>query len=325
MTTMSDAPRLDPREEHHRIASGRDGLSIFLRRLAPDSRAGRPVLYVHGATFPSALSVAYRFDGVSWRDALAEAGFDVWALDFLGFGASDRYPEMAQPADAHSPLCRTEDAADQLARAVRFVVERTGSDRVSLISHSWGAMPTCRMAADHPDLIDRLVLFAPIIARDGPATGGQGSAWREVTLDAQWARFVEDVPEGESSVLSRRHFDGWGETYLDSDPASRGREPAAVRIPSGPSVDNIRAFAGESAYDPARIAAPVAIIRGAWDHLVRDADAGRLFDALVRSPSKRDVKIGRGTHLMHLEAMRLALWRESTAFLDSDDVAPVPT
>jgi hypothetical protein len=26
---------------------------------------------------------------------------------------------------------------------------------------------------------------------------------------------------------------------------------------------------------------------------------------------QRDVKIGRGTHLMHLESARLALWRES--------------
>jgi hypothetical protein len=39
---------------------------------------------------------------------------------------------------------------------------------------------------------------------------------------------------------------------------------------------------------------------------------------------KRDVKIGRGTHLMHLEVMRLALWRESATFLLGDDVAAVP-
>jgi hypothetical protein len=36
------------------------------------------VLYVHGATFLSALSIAHRFDGKSWRDALGKAGCDVW-------------------------------------------------------------------------------------------------------------------------------------------------------------------------------------------------------------------------------------------------------
>jgi len=42
-------------------------------------------------------------------------------------------------------------------------------------------------------------------------------------------------------------------------------------------------------------------------------------------PAKRDIKIGRGTHLMHLEAMRPALWRESIDFLRGDDVAQMPS
>src|SRR6202042_3267329 len=53
--------------------------------------------------------------------------------------------------------------------------------------------------------------------------------------------------------------------------------------------------------DPGRIRAPVAIIRGEWDGMCPDADAGRLFDALSASPLRRDVKIGRATHLMHFE------------------------
>jgi pimeloyl-ACP methyl ester carboxylesterase len=84
-----------------------------------------------------------------------------------------------------------------------------------------------------------------------------------------------------------------------------------VKIATGPSVEILRAWHGELAYEPALIQAPVAIIRGAWDHLIPDEDARWLFDAFVRSPGRRDIKIGGGTHLMHLESMRLALWRES--------------
>jgi hypothetical protein len=47
-----------------------------------------------------------------------------------------------------------------------------------------------------------------------------------------------------------------------------------------------------------------------------------LFDAFSASPIKRDIKIGRGTHLMHPETMRHALYRESIAFLEGDDEAP---
>jgi hypothetical protein len=36
---------------------------------------------------------------------------------------------------------------------------------------------------------------------------------------------------------------------------------------------------------------------------------------------QRDIKIGRGTHLMHLETMRLALRQESIGFLRGEDAA----
>jgi hypothetical protein len=45
------------------------------------------------------------------------------------------------------------------------------------------------------------------------------------------------------------------------------------------------------------------------------------FDAFSAAPIKRDIKISRGTHLMHLETMRRALYRESVAFLEGDDEA----
>ena len=68
--------------------------------------------------------------------------------------------------------------------------------------------------------------------------------------------------------------------------------------------------------------APVAIIRGEWDGLIPDDDARWLFDALTAAAIKRDIKISRATHLMHLERMRYALYRESIAFLLADDQAP---
>jgi pimeloyl-ACP methyl ester carboxylesterase len=312
--------KLDPREAHYWIGSPRPGLKLFLRHLAPmvrRDRQVRPVLYVHGATFPSGLSIAHRFDGKSWRDALCAAGFDVWGFDFLGFGHSDRYPEMDASAEAHAPLCRTEEASEQVEAAVRFILDRHAVLRLSIITHSWASMPAGRFAGCHPELVDRLVMFGPI-ARRPPRRYERtplAPAWRIVTLADQWARFVEDVPAGEPPVLSHAHFAEWGERYLDSDPASRNRAPAGVKIPTGPFADILHAWHGDLAYDPALIEAPVAIIRGEWDGLIPDEDARWLFDALKSSPGKRDIKIGRGTHLMHLEAMRHALHAESIMFL----------
>ncbi len=88
-----------------------------------------------------------------------------------------------------------------------------------------------------------------------------------------------------------------------------------MAVPAGPVADIQAAWHGELRYDPALVRAPVSIIRGEWDSLTTDADARWLFDALSASPVKRDVKIGRATHLMHLEAARYALYREAEAFL----------
>lgn len=328
MTHDLTTAKLDDRERHFRIPGPRDGMTLFLRALPAGKTNFEPrraVLYVHGATFPSALSIAHRFDGRSWRDALCDAGFDVWGLDFYGFGSSDRYPEMSQPAQDNAPLCAAEDAAAQLAAAVRFILGHQSLAKLSLIAHSWGSMPASLFAGMHPELIDRLVLFGPISRREGcpDETSPARLAWRSVTVEDQWKRFVEDVPAPEPPVLSRAHFDDWGVRYLDSDPGSRARDPFSVRIPFGPARDIANAWNGNLVYDPAAIRSPIAIIRGEWDGLIPDADARWLFDAFTRSPNKRDIKVSRGTHLMHLETMRLALWRESIAFLHDDDFAPM--
>src|SRR2546423_11917236 len=162
-----------------------------------------------------------------------------------------------------------------------------------------------------------MVLFGAIARRpprryEKPPTA---PAWRIVTVDDQWARFVEDVPPDEQPVLSRAHFDEWGERYLDSDPDSRGRRPAGVKTPTGPFTDILHAWHGNLAYDPALVQAPVAIIRGEWDGVIPDEDARWLFDAFTAAPVNRDIKIGRANHLIHREAMRYPLSCQSIAFL----------
>ncbi|HET6240179.1 MAG TPA: alpha/beta hydrolase [Acetobacteraceae bacterium] len=320
ITQIVPAMTLDPREEHVRIASPATGLSLFLRHLPPATAdadaANRVVLYVHGGTFPSALSVAYRFDGLSWRDSLCAAGFHVWALDFHGFGnLSDAYPEMAAPAEAGPPLSRAEVASRQLEQAVRFICERHGIPRLSLIAHSWGCIVAGRFAGRCPRLVERMVWFGPIARRSAQGQHVDLPAWRLISLRDQWDRFTADVPAGELPVLSRQHFAAWGEAYLDCDPASRTRSPPAVKVPCGAFQDIYDAWAGELAFEPGLVRAPVAIIRGEWDGMCTDSDARGLFDGLSAVAARRDIKIGRATHLMHLETGRFALYREAETFL----------
>lgn len=316
--------KLDARETHHRIASPIPGLDLFLRHLPPACHQGdapRVVPYVHGGTFRSALSIAHRFDGRSWRDELCARGFDVWGLDFLGFGAPDQYPEMAESAERNGVLGLAIAASQQLERAVRCICAHHNVPSVSIIAHSWGSIVAGRFAGACPELVERMVFFGPITWRTPKGEAQQYPAWRLVSLDDQWTRFTADVPTGETPVLARRHFNEWGPLYLDSDPESRTRTPASVQIPSGPWQDIADAWSGRLAYDPSLIRAPVAIARGEWDSFATDVDARWLFDAMRASPLRRDVKkSARATHLMHLEENRYALYREADTFLQGNDM-----
>jgi pimeloyl-ACP methyl ester carboxylesterase len=303
--------KLDSRESHFKIPSPHNGLHLFLRHLPPPEgvQPNGIVLYVHGGTFSSALSIAHRFDGRSWRDELCAAGFHVWGLDFHGFGHfSDTYPDT----DPNTPLGRTADASRQLEHAVRFILTHHGAKRLSLIAHSWGTMVAGHLAGRCPELIDRMVFFGPIARRMPLADAPKLPAWRLITLQDQWDRFTADVPPDQAPVLSKRHFDEWGQAYLDSDPDSRDRDPPAVKTPAGAFQDIFDAWAGILSYDPTLIQTPVAIIRGEWDSMCTDADAAFLLNTLSNS---RDVKIPRATHLMHLEENRYALYRQAEAFL----------
>ena len=275
-----------------------------------------PVLYVHGATFPSALSVGFDLGDGSWLDDWTVRGFDAWAFDFAGFGESGRYPAMSEPADRHPPLGRASEASLQVASVLALIRRETGSRLVSLVAHSWGSMPAACAAVAQPDAVDRLVLFAPI-ARRTNAKPASLPAWIDVTNAAQHARFVEDVPEGHPPVLLA--FDRWAPAYLASDPGAAGRSPPAVRIPNGPRADNVDAWSGRLAWNPAQLTRPLSVVRGAWDSLCTDADAAMLLAAATAAPQRHDRRLEAGTHLMHLEAGRRILYEAVGRALKGDE------
>jgi pimeloyl-ACP methyl ester carboxylesterase len=288
--------------------------SLFVRR---QPLIGAPaVLYVHGATFPSALSAGFDFGGGSWLDDWNTRGFDAWAFDFAGFGESGRYAAMAEPADRHPPLCRAPEAAGQVAAVLALIRRETGQPRASLVAHSWGSMPAARAAIAEPNGVDRLVLFAPIARRTTGAAPTALPAWNDVTIEAQHARFVKDVPKGHPPLLVA--FDRWASAYLASDPDAAARTPPAVRIPNGPRADNTDALADRLAWNPAELLRPLAIVRGAWDSLCRDADAAMLLGAATSAPQRHDCKLDAGTHLMHLEAGRRVLYEAVGRALKGD-------
>ena len=287
---------------------------------APHSARGA-ALYVHGATFPSALAVFFRFDGRSWADALNDAGFDAWGFDFAGYGESQRYPAMAQDAQAAPPLGRADAAQRQLASVVDAVRKLTAPTLpLHLIAHSWGSIAAMRCAAeDRGDRLASLTLFGPVVRRDDgaqtAANSGPWPAWRTLNVWEQYRRFIADVPRAEPPVLLDRHIEAWSRAYLATDPSAAERDPPAVRVPAGPMADIAQLWSGHALYDASRIRVPTLLVRGAWDSVCDDRDAARLLHDFGDAATARDCVLAKGTHLMHLETGRIPLQRAVNEFL----------
>lgn len=280
--------------------------ALLVRRVAG---RGPSVIYVHGATFPSALSFNWRFEGRSWADDMVARGLDAWSFDFAGFGGSDRPAGYAQGADA-PPLLRAPDAADQLARVVDHVLAETGQARVSLLSHSWGSQPAGLFAAREPDRVARLLLFAPFAERQGDPPAEPAPAWRWMTVAAQLARMTADTPAEHPPVLLDPDLAAWGAAYLASCP--EGGE--GVKTPGGPVADTQAAWSGALPWDPSKVRAPTLIVRGAWDSLCNDADAAWLGGRLA-AVETWDVRIVAAGHMAHLEQARNRLFAVTGTFL----------
>lgn len=165
------------------------------------------------------------------------------------------------------------------------------------------------------------MLFGPVTPRHAAPDTTTIPAYLFVTEADQRNRFRGYVPAGEAQVFDG-DLDAWAHAYMLTDSTSGTRTPPSVKIPAGMVADVEAARHGTLVYDPARITAPVLIVRGEWDTVTPDADARWLFDALTHAALKRDVKISRETHVMHLETSRRQLYAEVRAFLAGGDEPP---
>lgn len=298
-----------------RVPSGVGSLNLALLHVPPSApRQALPVLIVHGATFPSGNAAAWKINGQSWMDDLAEHGYDVYALDFLGYGESDEYPEMAAD-NSHGPaLGDVSSLVSQIDRAIAAISARHPDAAIHLIAHSAGTLAAARYAERHANRIGRLVLFGPPAPPTTRSTDAVRSVrYFDVTADDQLNGFEPRVRQ--SGQLDLEMFSTWAAAYLATDANSASRLPPSVRVPAGMRValDELEQ-SGKLPYDPTRIKTPTLIIQGDWDAVTTPSDGLRLFEQFA-APVKRYVVLSQGGHRLHLEQSRRQLYQEVRTFL----------
>lgn len=293
------------------------GLNIAITHKQPLVLSNEyPVLCIHGASFPSTLAFGFRMGNNSWMDNLAENGYDVYALDFLGYGNADRYPEMQAASTSALPLGRAVEVYRDVDKAVDLITKKTGKSKVYLIGHSWGGSVAALYATKFPDKVAKLVLFAAVTTRQDSTEYTNSANSYEIMTPEQRVNAMKNLtPDGKTCQLEPEIFETWGNSWLLSDPLAKKLNAKSIRFPAGYAPDVEDMLHNKPLYNPADIKMPTLVIRGEWDTYPNNADAEKLFRLLENAPDKKYVVIEKGTHVMHLEKSRYQLYDETLHFL----------
>lgn len=310
----------EPTSEDLSVPALDPGIELHLRHRAPPPQIAlapeRVVLLVHGATYPASSAFDTDLPGGSWMAYIAARGYDVYALDVRGYGGSTRPPAMSQPPEANPPVARTAEAVRDISAAVDHILKTRGVSKLMLIGWSWGTTTTATYAAEHPDKVSRLVLFAPVwLGVQAPKFQG---AYRTSTYESARAFALAGMPKDRIDDISPKPiFDTWWKATLATDPEGARQSPPVVRAPNGALRDFAELWAaGKPPYDPARIRASTLLIVGEWDMITPPLMAQTLYGRLTQAAERRLVLLSEGTHFLAVEKHRFRLMREVQNFLD---------
>jgi alpha-beta hydrolase superfamily lysophospholipase len=286
----------------HWARKGDVSLYLFRKRLAP--RVGEPprpvLILVHGSSNSSRSSFDLTVPGAgrySVMDTFAEWGYDVWTLDHEGYGRSTW-------TDGNSDVA---SGVADLQAATDVVARETGRTRFHFYGGSSGALRAGAFAMARPERVDRLICGALTYTGKGSPTLGKRAeslayfrAHHRRPRDRAMIRsiFTRDKPGTSDPRVAEALADAelvFGDT-----------------IPTGTYLDMT---ANLPVVDPARIAAPVLVLRGEHDGIATEADLVDFFTRLA-SRDKQLIVLPGTAHSLLLGLTRQQVWHVMRAFLE---------
>ena len=321
------AGQLAPIYVRERVSPG-----VALRGAVPPDRV---VLFVHGAGTPAEVAFDTPEGTHSWMAYLADAGFDVFAMDTSGYGRSVRPAPMndpcnlaesqqaqfipsliAAPCKATYPGQLTSLTSDwhDIDGVVDYIRKVRGVQKVSLIAWSLGGPRAGGYAAQHPEKVHKMVLLAPAYNRESPAAppalpapGVVFNTQSRTEFIANWDRQV-----GCPAQYTTETRDAVWSELLASDPVGATWGAGVRRAPSTTTFGwNAAAIGGTKI--------PTLMVAGIHDKQVPPERVRQAYDDLGAA-EKVLLDLGCASHNAMWESNHLLLFKASLDWLTSSSV-----
>jgi alpha-beta hydrolase superfamily lysophospholipase len=283
----------------------KDKLKLYVfrkRAMAPRSREQTlPVLFLaHGSSISSRPSFDLKVSGhgeYSLMNKFAEYGFDVWTMDFEGYGRSPQGQGNSNIADG----------VEDLKAAVEVVARETGQQRYHFFGESSGALRAGLFAMVYPERVNRLVLAGLTYTGEGSPT----LADRAKQLD--FYRTHNRRPRDREMIRSifTRDKAGTSEPAV-AEALADAELPFGESVPTGTYLDMT---ANLPVINPTKIRAPVLIVRGEYDGIATEADLLTFYRQLPNADRQAALLPG-AAHSLVLCTNRHQLWHVTRAFLE---------
>ncbi len=278
-------------------------LYMFRKRMGEPAadRETRPVLFLaHGSSVSSRPTfdlIVPGHDDYSLMDTFARYGFDVWTMDFEGYGHSSQGPGNSDIATG----------AEDLKAASEVVLRETGQSRFHLYGESAGSLRAGVFAMHEPQRVNRLILMAFTWTGEGSSTLSK----RAESVD--YYRTHNRRPRDRNMIRSIFTRDKPG----TSDPAvAEAMADAELKfgdtVPTGTYLDMTTKL---PLVDPLKLKVPVMIARGEYDGISSEDDLLNFFKKLPVGDRELVVLPG-AAHLIAFGTNRRQFFHVMRSFLE---------
>jgi pimeloyl-ACP methyl ester carboxylesterase len=243
-------------KEHYVMSNG---LKVYLwekyqRGLRPTfARSNNIVLLVHGATWSGRPDFDLQIRDYSLMDFLARNGYDAWSIDIHGYGRSEK---------TDKDWSDTASAARDIGAAVEYIAKLRGVEKISILGWSWGTQTTGLFAMDHPEKVNKLILYA-MAWKGNPAGKNRQIPTEQYRINDEAAARSDFIPgQFDADVVDR---------YVKDALAADPRSPNGVRVDMPHKAPMLV---------PERIKVPTLIIHPEKDFLASEAETIEFFGKL---------------------------------------------
>ena len=253
-------------------------VKLFLWRKPAAGTPRGTILFVHGSSMGSQptfdLQVPGRPDS-SVMEWFVGRGFDTWCLDNEGYGRSDK----SRPIN-----CDISNGADDLEVATRYVIEKSGAQKLLIYGISSGALKAALFAQRHPERVARLALDAFVWTGEGSPTLVERrkklpefQSKNRRPIDRAFVRsiFTRDHP----GTADEATIEAFATAILELDDS----------VPTGTYVDMCSKL---PLVDPEKIHVPTLIMRGEHDGIASIEDLLAFFSKLPNADKQFTVMAG---------------------------------